>query len=363
MTSANRAWSVQGSAPEPYTIMVNSTTDLLSCSCPAWRNKRMGKPRHCKHAQKIADQEGLALVERDEQMFVVGSATGVSARVGPAPAPLPDKKSDNGGFISPMLASKMPDGWDADRYDAAAYVMEEKFDGHRLIVRKNGGDAVAWSRLGNKRTLPNHIADAMRLLPVGVYDGELIVPGMKSYDVTAGVNTGREALVLFDLLEALGQDTTRRTQDERRALLEVAVEAAVERGGVRLTEQFAPSVKTVKAIWARGGEGAIIKRRNAPYRPGVRSPDWVKAKGLRHVVVTITGWEKGKSGPYSTTVGVDAKGTPVPVKTLDNATLRMIERDPLSFVGRRLVVQYQEQTPDGRYRHPMWDHFAAEHER
>jgi bifunctional non-homologous end joining protein LigD len=33
------------------------------------------------------------------------------------------------------------------------------------------------------------------------------------------------------------------------------------------------------ATWvAWGGEGIVLKDRRAPYRPGVRSPDWLKVK-------------------------------------------------------------------------------------
>jgi bifunctional non-homologous end joining protein LigD len=42
-----------------------------------------------------------------------------------------------------------------------------------------------------------------------------------------------------------------------------------------------------------GLEGVIAKRRASPYRPGRRSPDWVKVKSFRTQEVVIGAWTEG----------------------------------------------------------------------
>ena len=189
----------------------------------------------------------------------------------PPAAPAPTAPA----FIEPMLASKLPIGLDADSYDPAEFVMEEKFDGIRLVVRVAGGRVRSWSRLGNLRTLSIDVMGQLARMPDGVYDGELI-EGSHSYDVHEGA-----ALVLFDLLETLGRSAMHLSQTDRRRLLETAYSPVDVDGPVSLTVQQAPSVAGVVAIWARGGEGTIIKRRSACYRPGHRTADWVKVKARR----------------------------------------------------------------------------------
>lgn len=363
------------SSPKTYRTLVNAN-GLLSCDCPGWTVKRANQPRHCKHTKQVASDLRLTLEERSGQMFIVAGGAAVNKAkaapaVAPKAAPIPAADAPKTekveaqrerGFIEPMLASKMPDGWNADRYDERAFVLEEKYDGHRIVTTVSGGAVKAWSRLANARTLPTHIEALMAKMPDGTYDGELIVPGNKSYAVTAGVNTGKEALVLFDLIEVLGRPVVAETQDTRRKLLEVAYGMLDGTTGVSLSAQHAPSSGAVKAIWARGGEGAIIKSRTAKYQPGYRSGDWVKVKAVAAATLTIIGFEDGKSGPYSAVTLRDEHGIETTVKTLNNATLRAIAAHSAEFIGKRLVISYQEKTPAGKYRHPMWDHIAGDAE-
>lgn len=364
------------SSDKVYTTRLNDN-GLLSCDCPGWTVKRNGKARDCKHTKQMASDMMLRVEERDGMVYAVAGDAAVrpeGARSAEAPKAAPQVAAADApkaakvtamrerGFVEPMLASKMPDGWDADRYDASAFVMEEKYDGHRIVITVSGGEVRAWSRLANARTLPTHIGSLMARMPDGTYDGELIVPGDHSYGVTAGANSGREALVLFDIIEVLGRSITGEAQDQRRRFLEVAFGALDGAAGVQLSEQHAPSMDTVRAIWARGGEGAIIKSRTATYRPGYRTGDWVKVKAVAQATLTITGYEAGKSGAHSAVTLRDDAGIETTVKTVDNATLRDMAARPDWYIGRRLVISYQERTPSGKYRHPMWDHIAGDAE-
>lgn len=63
----------------------------------------------------------------------------------------------------------------------------------------------------------------------------------------------------------------------------------------------------------RGLEGAILKRRTARYRRGVRSADWIKVKRLGAEAVEILRLEPGDTGdPVGRTVVRDRFGREFP---------------------------------------------------
>lgn len=366
------------SSPKIYHTLIQDN-GLLSCDCPGWVVKKLNKVRECKHTKKVALDEGLILEERDGQWFVTGTGggpaptTSIQSTQAPAKVNAPEIVTPTPGFVTPMLASAMPEGQNADSFKSGDWIMEEKFDGHRIIIRvKRGLDAgpwvQAWSRLGNSRTLPGHIHDLMTEMPEGVYDGELIVPSAQhSYSVTAGQNSGNEALVLFDMLETEGQSIMKATQEQRRAFLEIAMDALdgtawrlqTSATTISIAQQTAPSMKVVQDIWDRGGEGAILKKLSGKYSPGWRSPDWIKIKAVANATLTIVGFTASKNGPHSIVKLRDDSGIETTVKTLDTAMLRAFAKDPNSYIGKRLVISYQEKMPSGKYRHPMFDHFAG----
>jgi hypothetical protein len=400
---------------KPYLTVVDSNF-RIGCDCRGWTTLKYEKDgvtmkvRECVHTKDMIRDYKLAVRVQNEQyqyvtnMDASGNVSGAvpfgsSGKPAPAPKAAPKAKAapvrttptvdkygvriidvaeDSGldPYVEPMLAEKMPDLPDhkvptvlkaISRYKASEWVIEEKYDGHRAIVAVfPGGVVKAWSRprAGKDalvRDLPAHIVKQFAKLPVATYDGELYVPGGISTDVTDLRNAGKEVFVVFDILRLMGEDTTRLSQDERREFLtEIFDRDDYASDVLHLTKQEAPSRQFVEAIFARKGEGAILKRRKARYQPGSRSTDWIKVKGNETALLTVTGYEKGKLGPYATVClmnPMDASTTRV--KTLDNDALRAFAADPDSFIGRKLWIEYQFRTRDGGYRHPMWDRWES----
>ena len=258
-------------------------------------------------------------------------------------------------FIAPMLAQPLPDGESLDRYDLR-WLMEEKIDGQRVIVCVGNNEVRTWSRpqQGNaphSKNVPTHISAELLKLPRGVYDGEICVAGGKSWD--AGRKDRREdaAIVMFDLLELYGHSTVLLPYDERRGLLSQALLHVDHEWAVSLSATMPVSQGAVDVIWGRGGEGVIVKRRAAQYRPGKRSWDWLKVKQVQVAVVEVIGFKPGKTGPHASTLCRDDAGVEFSVSSRPERV-----RGPITaIVGRRLQIEYQLKTPSGSYRHPQWD--------
>jgi len=142
---------------------------------------------------------------------------------------------------------------------------------------------------------------------------------------------------------------------------------------------------TVAAADTAGLEGVVAKRRTSRYRPGRRSPDWIKVPFVRTQEVIIVGYQPGEgrragtigalllavTGPDGALHDVGGVGTGFTDAALRQlrATLRPLQRPtpPLADVprehARRAVwveptlvgeVAYRTWTPDQRLRHPSW---------
>jgi len=349
------SWTFPSSSSSAIYTTKQNTDGSLSCNCPAWRFKKGDAPRTCKHVREVEaqakpKQAALHLVKgatKPVQTFAAPVQVVASAPTAPAP----------------MLASAMIENVTGEAFDRtyAGWYLEEKHDGHRVTIIV-GDRIVAWSRprageQAKLRELPDTITAAMSHLRAGTYDGELVVPGGKAWDVTA--IGSRLVFVAFDVLELDGNSTQGLSYEARRELLiEQLRKLPKDQRAVSTVESHDATWERVQEIWKRGGEGAILKRPGSKYRPGHRSPDWVKVKEQRSAVLTITGYEAGKCGPYSKIALRDDAGIETTVKTLGNAMLRDITANPDSYIGRRAVIAYQLKTPSGKYRHGVFDHFA-----
>lgn len=322
----------------PYEAIYDSDTGNSSCSCRGWRIKRINKPRECDHTRRMVAKYG-----------------------GGTPVPVAPEPVKPMTFIEPMLASGAADlGEDkvnlADYRDETVWIMEPKIDGHRMIVHYDG-QVLAYIRGGKIRQLPLHIAQTItEKLPKGVYDGELFYPGGKASDVVRVDVAGRLRLVLFDLLT---ESCIQQPYWMRREALIEAGEALEANDPVGVIMAWPVDAHKINEIWERGGEGVVIKRLSSMYRPGARSRDWVKIKKEGTTVATIIGFMDGKNGPYSR-VRVRENGREFDVKTLDNDHLRRFAAHSDAYVGRKLVISYNERLASGALRHPMFDHVVME---
>ncbi len=337
-----------GSEKGVYHTVTLHDDDHLTCSCRGFRT-----PSKCWHVKDVATKEGLNVVIGGEVYGDVNKLHQEEAK--PVQKPLIDLAPTIP--VHPMLAKGLKEGQTIEDFMDDDHVMEEKYDGHRMIIEV-GPEITAWARSGNVRLLARHIRAALKVLAPGIYDGELCIPGGTSTDVTALDLIPSSELKIFDILRHENHSTMTMTYWNRHRLLEEIGKRIVGISPVEISPQFEVSRIGLQKIWDVGGEGAIIKRTDSIYEE-TRSKAWIKLKKEQRVACTIAGFVVGLLGPHSKISCYDAKGVEVQVKTLNDEWRRVFATKAALFIGKEIFINYQNQTATGKYRHPMADHITG----
>ncbi|HLJ61943.1 MAG TPA: hypothetical protein VKZ50_19630 [bacterium] len=164
------------------------------------------------------------------------------------------------------------------------WLMEAKWDGLRVIAFVHDGTVKL--RLRNGRDVTERfypVSHRLRAFPTSlVLDGEMVVldeqgrPSLEAVQAWKG-RRGMLSYKIFDCLYLHGHSLLARPLEERQRILE-ALEQALHGPAVQVT----PALEGVDGRVAfqtavkLGLEGLVAKRRRSVYRPGFRSPDWVK---------------------------------------------------------------------------------------
>jgi bifunctional non-homologous end joining protein LigD len=181
------------------------------------------------------------------------------------------------------------------------WIHEVKYDGVRLLCRVEGGRARLLPRGGQDWTArAGSVTAAVEALGIdGAWlDGELVAlrpDGLPDFDgLHAAMRGGRGApLLAFQVWDAPwldGRDLSALCVLERKARLEERVRGRSAGGVVRYCDHLRGRGPVFFAHAFRAGvEGIVSKRVGSPYRPGVRSRDWLKVKCFRTFRVRVAG--------------------------------------------------------------------------
>jgi bifunctional non-homologous end joining protein LigD len=286
--------------------------------------------------------------------------------------------------------------------DGPEWLHEIKLDGYRMLARIERGAARLITRNGLDWTdrFPD-LAAALAALPArtALLDGEAVVfdrEGRTSFQALQGaLGRKRSAVAVhfaaFDCLYLDGRDVRAAPLLERKQLLRAllarqpqpkASEDHQEGSPVRFSEHVVGrGPEFYDAACARGVEGVVAKRVDAPYRAG-RSRAWLKVRCSKRQEFVIAGFTE----PGGSRVGLGALllGAHDPKGALrycgkvgtgfDRATLKALraklgalarERSALAdpprmrgvhWVAPKLVaeVSFTEWTTDRRIRHPVF---------
>jgi len=92
---------------------------------------------------------------------------------------------------------------------------------------------------------------------------------------------------LFDLMELDKVDLTSKPLIERQELLRKIVDQS---GNFKIPEVFDDGKELWKVVKKSRLEGIVSKRKDSSYRPGIRTPDWVKIKNRSSSPCVIIGY-------------------------------------------------------------------------
>ena len=158
----------------------------------------------------------------------------------------------------------------------------------------------------------------------------------------------------MDLPFARGVDLRTLSLSERRLGLETLF--ADIGHPISVAPRLTPAADLLDQIWARGGEGLIVKELAAPYLSGNRS-SWSKLKRIQTADAVVVGREPGK-GKYTGMTGALILGqyrAGQLVEITRVSGMSDAERARLSDadLGRVVEFAFQDRTADS-YRHPRF---------
>jgi DNA ligase-1 len=241
---------------------------------------------------------------------------------------LDDAHLEPGRPVAFMLAS--PIETVATAVDPSSLVMEDKIDGVRAQIHKHGAEVAIFARgLDRTTTAFPEIVDAFQFVPGGVVlDGEIVALAedgrprpfqalqarlRRLKPSAAMIQETPVALVAYDLLHDGETDVLAFPWHERRSRLEVFARERAPKtafllhpasalplaSGAVATPLHAKELLTLldvpfAAARARGFEGLVLKRTDAPYDAGRRGQAWLKVKrAFATLDVVITAAEQG----------------------------------------------------------------------
>ncbi|MEM9555753.1 MAG: ATP-dependent DNA ligase [Acidobacteriota bacterium] len=207
----------------------------------------------------------------------------------------PEERGEHLSRPYPFFLASPLDGEPSALGPVDDWLAEWKWDGIRGQLLRRGGAVYLWSR-GEELVTERfpEVAEAALALPDGTaLDGEVLAwrdgaplpfallqkrigrkkPGAKS------LRDAPVAFLAYDLLEEGGDDLRERPLVERRARLEALLAPTLLDTSPRLDAASWEALAGLRReARARGVEGLMLKRRDAPYRVGRRRGDWWKWK-------------------------------------------------------------------------------------
>ena len=256
-------------------------------------------------------------------------------------------------MLPAMLIWKLPAGKEdklSEVCENGEYFLEEKIDGAFYQFVKTQNYSYLFGRTVSRKTglltekganVP-HIMGALSSIPADtVIVGEIYVPGGTSKDVTSVMGCLAEKAIarqkdnpihfyLHDITFYNGEDVTALGAEERYDILHKLWDECglAQYGFLRLAEKITENLEqTISDILARGGEGAVLKKKDAPYTPDKR-PAWstVKIKQMDSIDLVCMGF----CDPTKEYTGKEIETWPYWVKTTDDPEFGEVEELSMS---------------------------------
>ena len=259
------------------------------------------------------------------------------------------------GLNRPMLAKSF-DKVKNINYNNA--VWQYKLDGHRCLVKNDGGELTAYSRNGKViDTIPEILAELN--IPEGMtVDGELYVHGVTLQRISSWVkrkqpDTERVMYHIYDVISD-------KNYIDRHSLL-----SNVSKGLRSIVLFHRPvsgheeAYRLLKRAVKLGYEGIIIRPDNQPYEDGKRSKGLLKYKSFIDDEFVVTRIVPSKHG-WARLVCMTSEGNKFVVAapgSMDDKFHIMENKE--KFIDKTVNVKFQKYTEDGVPFHPIATMFRS----
>ncbi len=209
-----------------------------------------------------------------------------------------------------MLAGTLEDPHEPFRHGTEEVLAEDKYDGVRVQVHRWGDRVTLYSRTLDDVTdsFPELREPLAQLAPAYMADGEVVAwqrdrpapfhrlqQRLRRLDPSAVAGDVPVVVFLFDLVKLGEEDLLDLPLRERRRRLEgLAFSGPVRLATAEPVRDAGALQECFRAARARGNEGLVVKRLEAPYQPGRRGGLWLKWKeAFATLDVVVVGAEYG----------------------------------------------------------------------
>lgn len=283
-------------------------------------------------------------------------------------------------------------------FDSPDFRFEVKWDGLRCVAFLEAATRLQSRRLRDLTGRYPDLADLHRSVAgqPAVLDGEIVVfsDGRPDFSallsrqhlarptrVRAASRTHPATYIAFDLLYWKGRNVMGYPLERRQALL---AETVTETASLVVSRPIdGCGVAYAEAVFARGLEGVMAKRRDSLYLPGRRTAAWLKVKRPRSLWAVLAGYtERAGGGPGSVVAAlydragklhaVGLAGVSLPETDRQSLAERLpilhratppVAEVPLRLSGRKIHwvepklvfrLEYLERTAAGHLRHAVF---------
>jgi bifunctional non-homologous end joining protein LigD len=188
-----------------------------------------------------------------------------------------------------MLAEKIK-----EPVDNEAYVHEVKWDGFRIIAYKQGPSVMLRSR-GNLdyTSIFTPVTQAVQSIKSDVVlDGEVCVlddDGLPDFEAVQNYQKEKGDLVyyVFDLLWLDGRSWMQEPYEKRKKQLRKIISGHTV---LLYSDHFEDGKGLFELAKEKGLEGIVSKRKDSPYKPGIRGGDWLKTPIKQRQEFVLGAW-------------------------------------------------------------------------
>jgi DNA ligase-1 len=254
------------------------------------------------------------------------------------------------GLVNPMLAQPLDKVTIKQHMFGDAYV-QNKFDGHRCLITRQGGELIAYTRKGKPiTTIPHILEDCFNWMQDGdTLDGELYIHGVALQAISSLIKReqGESRRLCYHWYDLA--DRTRVFGDRYRMMKDLYANVRTPQIVLVPTtkvERMAEVYEHFKKARDEGYEGSMLRVSTHGYQDAKRSDQLIKIKERHDCEVTVLGARSSSQGWAILRVKTDW-GVQMDISAPGSVAQKTeVLQNIASYIGKRLTIEYAMLTAD-----------------